>query len=137
MLLIELFDKPVLDPVDDLRKKVMDVITPFAANDVPFISINQIVDKLNGVNSGLAIDRALVMHILDPEKIKLIKKIEGDRIYLSVVQGDDNAYSDEEEKSNEDKVKSSATKQASKAVKPGKIEKQATKFAKKDSEPFA
>lgn len=83
MRLFELFDDGPLDVTDDIRQSLMDVLTPMVASKVPFVTVQQIIDKLRDMRTGMAVDRNLVMTLLDPDEIKIIDKIEGDRVYLN------------------------------------------------------
>lgn len=116
MLLWELFDSNPLDIVDGLRDQIMDVLTPFAANKVPYVSVDQIIDRLHDAQSGMAVDRALVVHVLDPAKVKMVKSIEGDRVYLDLPNIHQDEANEDEKQKNANKVKATATKQAKKQV---------------------
>jgi hypothetical protein len=65
-----------------IRQAALDVITPFLGQNVPFITIAQLIDSLSGARFGIVITPALIMSILNPDDIKAISKIENDRIYL-------------------------------------------------------
>lgn len=82
MYLFELFDNDSLNMEDEIRQNVMDVLTPMMAAHLGFVTIQQVIDKLRGMRLGISIDRGLIMNILDPDKLKMIDKIEGDRIYF-------------------------------------------------------
>jgi hypothetical protein len=88
--------------MDGLREQVMDILTPLAANGVPYVTIQQLVDKLSEEQSGVTIDRNLIYTLLDPNKVRLIKSVEGDRIYLQLPTS---ANSDVEKKKKEDQIK--------------------------------
>lgn len=93
MRLFELF--PDDDPDDDkkfqsgggmnqqLRQAALDLITPMLGHNVPFVTIKQIIDGLSGARFGIVITPALIMDILNPDQVKAVSKIEGDRIYLT------------------------------------------------------
>ena len=111
MLLCEIFDDN-LNITNDIRQYVMDVLTPMVAAHVPFVTVQQVIDELRDMRTGVSIDRGLIMNILDPNKIKIIKKIEGDNIYFNdppIVS----ANKDTEEK-NKEKVFKTATSQVKK-----------------------
>ncbi|RYD49552.1 MAG: hypothetical protein EOP83_25010 [Verrucomicrobiaceae bacterium] len=122
MLLLELFDNtPGGDEeggvVRELRNDILDMLTPLAANGVPFITIQAIIDKMSEQRSGVAIDRALVMHVLDPADVKMINKIEGDRVYFSLSDDDESEKGEDAEAKDEAKVSSMAMKSAKDNIK--------------------
>ncbi len=106
MSLFELFDDDAPEReggvVSGFRTTIMDILVPLAANGVPYVTVQQVVDKLRDQRSGVAVDRSLIMTVLDPEKAELIKKIEGDRIFL---QNPNAATSNVEKKKKEDAEK--------------------------------
>lgn len=119
MRLYELFeDAPEGgDVVQGLRDAVLDLLTPIAASGVPKVSIQAVIDRLRSENSGLSIDRALVMHLLDPQEVAMVKKIEGDSIIFNLADEDARSESDEEAARDQAHVKATALKQAKKSVK--------------------
>jgi hypothetical protein len=118
MLLLEIFEqKPEGGSVvQELRDSMLDMLMPLAAQGVPYVSIQAIVDKMGELESGVSVDRALVMHVLDPAEVKMITKIEGDRVYFALNnpgEGDsDNANGEAEAQKNAEKVSSMAVSQA-------------------------
>src|SRR3954465_7428050 len=84
MKLLELFQSPPLDMGQDMANMLQDILTPLAAQKVPFVTVQQIIDKLRDFRTGITIDRGMLLNLLDPEKVKIIFKIEGDRIYLNL-----------------------------------------------------
>lgn len=117
MRLEELFEDEEGSVVDDLRAAILDMLTPLAAQGVPKVSIQAIIDKMRDVHSGVAVDRALVMHVLDPQTVKMVKKIEGDSVFFSLADDEANAASEDEEQKAADRVKSTAVDQAKKQIK--------------------
>jgi hypothetical protein len=102
MLLRELFDSG--GPMKDrLRQAALDVITPFLGQNVPFVTVHQVIDALRSYKFGLQLNRGLVLELLDPEKVKAISKIEGDRIYLAEpdAEGERKVDDNDEEKDKE------------------------------------
>lgn len=95
MLLLELFPEAAGPDDDDqavsdhgemterLRQAALDVITPMLGINVPFVTIQQVIDRLSGARFGIVITPALIMQILDPQAVKAVNRIEGDRIYLT------------------------------------------------------
>jgi hypothetical protein len=113
MLLLELFDKKPEKGgvVQDLRDQMLDMLMPLATQGVPFVTIQAIVDKMKELNSGVSVDRALVMHVLDPAEVKMVSKIEGDRVYFGL-DNDQNKAGEKEEEKNANKVNDMAVSQA-------------------------
>lgn len=117
MRLMELFDDEPSDLIGRLRADIMDILLPLAANGVPHVTIQQVMDKLHEQPLGVVIDRALVTQVLDPEQVKLVDKIEGDRIHFK--QPDDGEVrkvdADEQEKEKA-RLSAKARKQAKKEI---------------------
>lgn len=103
--------------VRELRNDILDMLTPLAANGVPYVTIQAIIDKMAEERSGVAIDRALVMHVLDPADVKMITKIEGDRVYFSLNDPEQAEKNDDEEQKDANKVSGMAMKQAKDNIK--------------------
>lgn len=116
MLLLELFDDGSLDIGKQLRQAALDLLTPLAAQKLPFVTVQQVVDELRQQRPGILVDRALIMDILKPDEVRIIKKIEGDRIYLDMPAGDDRDTRAEDEAREKEKIASVAQKQAKKAI---------------------
>jgi len=114
MYLIELFGG--MDIADSLQQAAMDIITPLHASNVPFVTIQSVIDSLRQLHPGILVNRALVMKILDPTKIQGISKIQGDRIYL--VSPDETSQEDSEDQAQKDidQVKKNAIKQSQKSL---------------------
>ena len=116
MLLRELFDDS-LNITDEIRDYVMDVLTPMVAAHVPFVTVQQVIDKLREMRIGVSIDRGLIMSVLDPDKIKIIKKIEGDRIYFNDPEAPLRSINDKDEEKEKEHVEDLAGDQAKKEIK--------------------
>lgn len=101
---------------DTLRQDILDILTPLVANKVHFVTVQQIIDKMRDMKSGMVIDRALVMNLLDPDSVKVIKKIEGDRIYLALPEPNERKVNDHEKEKEQHHIKDKAAKQAKKEV---------------------
>ena len=114
MRLYEIFDDSPLDITNDMRQNIMDVLTPMVASKVPFVTIQQVIDKLRQLRTGVSIDRNLIMSMLDPDKIKIISKIEGDRIYLSSPTSPTRSLNKNDEQKEKEHVADMAKKQAAK-----------------------
>lgn len=116
MLLYELFAFDG-DMMTQLRQRIMDHLTPMVAHNVEFVTIQDIEQTLRNAKTGMTIDRALIMQVLDPNEVKLVKKIEGDRIYLTVTPSDEAKLNREDEQKEREKITTKATNQAKKAIK--------------------
>ncbi len=129
MYLYELFsdkdDAPVGDVMQGMRKKVIDILVPLAANGVPYVTIQQLVDKIGEQHSGISIDRNFVYTLLNPDEVRLVKSVEGDRIYLELPTGEN---SDKQKKRKEDAIKDKEQQKKT-------TEKQATQQAAKKNKP--
>jgi hypothetical protein len=100
-----------------LQQATIDILTPLLANKVPFVTIQSVIDNLRTSRPGIVIDRALMMNILDPNQIRSISKIEGDRIYLQYPHEDYVNSSKDEEQDQIDKIKQNAMAKAQSDVK--------------------
>ncbi len=116
MYLFELFDDGPLDVTDDIKERIMDILTPMVAQKVPFVTIQQILDKVNQLRTGITVDRNLIMTLMDPDKIKIIDKIEGDRVYLKNPDSPDRSVGQDNREKEEDHLNKMAQKQAKKAI---------------------
>ena len=116
MRLFELFDDGPLDVTEDIKQSLMDILTPMVASRVPFVTIQQIIDKLRSLRTGIIIDRNLIMTLLDPDQIKIIDKIEGDRVYLSNPAAPDRSLGQDDEEKEKEHVDDLAKKQAKKEM---------------------
>lgn len=115
MHLFELFDENPRDMIHEIRSSITDFLTPLAANGVPYVSMDAIIDKLRDLNTGIEIDKALVMQALDPNEAKMVTKLEGDRVYFQVPTPDRKVADEQAERERED-VSSTAAKQAKKEI---------------------
>jgi hypothetical protein len=119
MRLNELFDQPAPKPntvSDRLRQMAIDFLTPLVAHKVPFITVQQMVDELRRRRPGILVDRALVMSLLDPEQVKSVKEIEGDRINLQQPDSIEHAVDDDGAEAEVNKIKDMAKQKAQKDV---------------------
>jgi len=124
MKLTDLFEDDTHDVTENIMNDLMDILTPLVAHDIPYITIQQIIDKIDDLDSGVVVDRNLVMTLLDPNYIKLIKKIEGDKIYLTTPMPAARSVSDKDKDKETKKMKKTAKSQAQKSIKnsgPGKL----------------
>lgn len=117
MRLFELFDDQPSDLIGRLRSDLMDMLLPLAANGVPHVTIQQVMDKLHERPLGMVIDRALVTQVLDPEQVKLVDKIEGDRICFKKPDDGELRKVDADEKEKEQaRLSDKARQQAKKEI---------------------
>jgi hypothetical protein len=112
MRLDELFDEGPLDITDEIKQTLMDILTPMVAADVPFVTVKQIIEKLRQLRTGLVIDRNLIMNLLNPDQIKIIDKIDGNRVYLSNPNSPTRSLKKSDEEKEAEKVDKMATKKA-------------------------
>lgn len=102
--------------MDSLRQTVMDYLTPLVARKVDSITIQDIEDTLRSRDSGLTIDRGLIMDLLNPDKIKLVKKIAGDKVYLNAIAAMNSASTQKDKEKAAEKLSDKATRQAKKEI---------------------
>lgn len=111
----DLVESVVDDAHTTLASKILDILTPIAANGVESVTVDQIIDKIKSIPTGLLIDRELVMDVLDPNKFPLIKSIEGDTVYLKAKETI-RSVNDDQKDTEAEKIKDTAEKQAVKNV---------------------
>lgn len=119
MFLAELFNQEPMNIEEQMRSSLEDVLIPLVAQGVPHTTVDAIIDNLSdsGIKSmGLRIDRALVMQLLDPDQTAIVKKIEGDRVYLTLPAQDPVAKSERDDERDLKHVQNTATKQAQKNI---------------------
>ncbi len=100
-----------------LSGKILDILTPIASTGVEFISMDQLINKIKHMPTGLKIDREFIMDVLDPNKFSLIQKIEGDKVFLNLPDEVLRKVADPQKEKEADKIAATATQQARKAVK--------------------
>ena len=104
---------------DKLQQSAMDLLVPMAGQQVPFVTVQQVIDQLRDLNTGVAVDRSTIMDLLNPDTTKIVKKIEGDRIYLQapVSDADKGDAKDEAERQRDaQRIEDKAQKQAKKEI---------------------
>lgn len=111
MLLRELFDNGG-QMMGRMRQAVLDAITPLVSQDVPFITVNQVIDTLKNKNFGVSLDRGLIMQLLNPDEVKSVSKIEGDRIYFDQPEDATRDVDQADEEKDKEHVEDMAQKQA-------------------------
>jgi hypothetical protein len=101
-----------------IRQAALDVITPYLGSNVPFVTMQVLIDRLSSARFGIVITPALIQQILDPNQVKAIDRIEGNRIYLEQPNKDMPARAVDQDQKEKDRAKvgDMATKQAAKAV---------------------
>jgi hypothetical protein len=115
MLLFELFDEDG-GMTEQLRSQIMDYLTPLAGKKVAWIPIQDIEDTLNNFRTGLVINRSLIMRLIDPEVCKMVNKVEGDKVYLSLPVDEISAKTERDEEKDKEHVERMAVQQAKKQV---------------------
>lgn len=116
MRLLELFSEPPLGITKRLRQAVLDLLTPLAANKVPFVTVQQVIDELRETKPGLFVDRSLVMDLLNPDEAKIVSKIEGDRVYLSIPDPPARDVPEDDEEREKERIRDKAVKKAKKDI---------------------
>lgn len=101
---------------DSFVQKILDLLTPIAAQGIEYVTVSQLIQKLSSIASGLYIDRELIMSVLDPNKLPLIKSIEGDKVYLTKMAGPGRSVSDQQADKEQETIHKTATKQAVKGA---------------------
>ncbi len=103
--------------VKHLRSLVLDYLTPLAAHKIEAVTMDDIREVLELDKSGLMIDRNLMMQVLDPDSCRMVKKIDGDTVYISFPVADKADETQEKIDQNINSVKKTAGAEAMKAVK--------------------
>lgn len=125
MLLFELFvddQNPSQDDggpgplVSKLRQACIDALMPLAAQGLPYVTIQAIIDKLKQQHAGIDIDRALIMQVLDPDQVKMVTKIEGDKVFFKMPDDQDRKVDDQQQQKDQQHVHTKAADQAKKAA---------------------
>lgn len=116
MLLNELFSDDDGSMIDHLRSQVMDYLTPLAAKGVDFIPIQEIRDVLRQARSGLIVDRGLIMRIIEPNICKLVNRVEGNKVYLSLPVDEISARNEHDKEKEAEKIQNKAMDVAKKAL---------------------
>lgn len=109
--------KPAGEMLRRLRQAALDVIAPLLGQNVPFVTMKQMIDALSDARSGIVINPALVMQILDPDTVKAVSKIEGDRIYLQAPTGIEHDVDQDQKKRDDEHVSDMAVKQINRDMK--------------------
>lgn len=118
MYLTELFsDEGGMTVSDHLKQAALDLLIPLAGQKVEFATVGQVIDALRQRRPGIVIDRAMVMDLLNPNKVKLVKKIEGDRIYLQLPSAESRGLAVDDAEKEKEQVQSKAIQQAMKQTK--------------------
>jgi len=112
----ELFPTEDTSMSNTLQQAAMDMLVPMAGQRLPFVTVQQVIDELRNLQTGVAIDRAVIMDLLSPDNTKVVKKIEGDRIYLQTPNNDQVEKAKEDEVRDAEKIKNRAQKQAKKEM---------------------
>jgi len=102
--------------MDSLRARLMDYLTPLVVRKVAYVTVTDIAETLREYRTGFTIDRSFIMELINPDEMKIVKKIEGDKVYLDFVEAANSEISAEEKQREEDKIKNTAAKQAKKEL---------------------
>ena len=97
-------------------QRILDMLTPLAAQGIDYVTIDQIIQKFKTSPSGMLVDREMIMSLLDPNKFPLIKSIEGDKLFLTTRVGPTRSVNDKQADKEQEQIKTSATNQAIKSV---------------------
>ena len=118
MLLCEIFSTGG-EMKDRLRQAALDIITPFIGQDLPFITIQQVIDALRRRDLGIMVDRGLLLDVLNPAEVKAVEKIQGDHIILAKPDGEDDQVENDQadQQKNDDHVSDMAQQAAQTAIK--------------------
>jgi len=114
MLLCELFDPGEM--TQRLRQAALDYLTPFLSQNVPFVTIDQVIDALRHDEFGIIINRPMLMDLLNPDEVEAVEKIEGDRIFLSQPDAAVKDAEADEEQKDQEHVSDMAVDQAKKSL---------------------
>lgn len=117
MRLFELFQEDPLDVQDEIKGTLLDILTPMVASHVPFVTLDAIIEKMSDFRMGVAIDKNLIMTLLNPDEIKIIDRIEGDKIYLNLGIPNERALGQDDVEKDKQHVSKMAGDQAAKAMK--------------------
>jgi hypothetical protein len=98
----------------ELQQAATNMIVPLINQRVPFMTMQQAIQGLSSTEQGITISRQMIIDIFSPEKIKAIKKVEGDRIWF---QYPDDEHSDEQKTQGKDKVADMAAAEINKNLK--------------------
>lgn len=110
MLLLELFEPDEMS--NQLRQAALDYLTPLLSQNVPFVTINQMIEALRNSQFGIVINRAMIMDILDPDQVEAVSKIEGDKIFLATPDSETREVDAEDEQKDQEHVADMAQDQA-------------------------
>lgn len=117
MRLFEIFQEDPLDVQDQIKGTLLDILTPMVASHVPFVTLDAIIEKMADFRMGVAIDKNLIMTLLNPDEVNLIDRIEGDEIYLNLGIPNERALAQDDVEKDKAHVSKMAGDQAAKAMK--------------------
>lgn len=92
------------------ERSVLDILTPVASSGAEYVDFDFVIKALSDMPNGIVVDRDLVSRILSPERLPIIKSVEGDRVYFKAMDMARERPNDR--KKNTDKVKQTAEKEA-------------------------
>lgn len=120
MFLRELFDSDSgheNETLEVMRSQLMDYLIPLAASREEFVPIQQVALVLKQARTGLVVDRGLIMKLCDPNENKLVKSVEGDKVYLQYPTDEVSAHSEDDVEKNKEHVQQQAGQVAQQEVK--------------------
>lgn len=127
MLLLELFPEDDEQPFHSkhgemqqkLRQAALDLITPLLGQNVPFVTMQQVIDGLSSARFGIVITPAIIMDLLNPDDVKAVEKIENDRIYLAKpgAEPKDREVAQDQQEQDQEHVSDMAAKQINQELK--------------------
>ncbi len=117
MFLKELFDNSELKMINHLRSEVMDYLTPLAAQNVEALDISEIQKMLQKRKTGIVIDRMIIMQLIDPDTMGMVKKIEGNKVFLKYPIQKLSSKTERDEEKDKKKIAKKASDKAKKNIK--------------------
>ncbi len=102
---------------DEIRSYIYDLLLPLYDSGVPFVSIQSLQDQIAELDLGMDVDKDYIMYVASPDKIKIIKKIEDDKIYLDLPHDDGRSLSNDQEEKQQKNFEKTVSNQASKELK--------------------
>lgn len=117
MRLFELFDDSSIDVTTEIKDILLDILTPLVASHVPFVTIKSIIEKMAQFRLGISIDQNLIMTLLNPDEIKIIDRIEDDKVFLNLGIPNERALAQDDVEKDKEHVSKMAGDQAAKAMK--------------------
>ncbi len=131
MKLFELFDDGPLEVSKTIQQDLLDILTPLVARGVGEVTVPEIEQRLQRMRPGIRVTRKLVMNVIDPNSVKLISKVEGDRVVLNTENAPDRALTKDDAEREQQRMQDRASKQAKTELKKKAVTKAPPKPKKK------